>query len=400
MREATLLTPLSVSQKTTYLEWGTQPSLFKHYPAWCYRISYKDHSDLLWLSHVRAITDSRMLGDKPYNRLNVPSAGNLHPIEIYIQVRNVAGVLDGIYHLDPTDEKLVLIQEIGKDGIEPHVGLSKRVSGFVVLLSLVPYRSVWKYGLRAWRYLYLDLGHQIAALRHSTDHFGLSITNLSNCHNTDITRIMGMGEDEFIAAAYVIGELSARDANMIAEPLIHVQPCDYSRRDSILTKSLQEEPIFSNLPVVCEWDATAMQKRRSARAFYPDTIQDQDIQKLMSLPSSKRLVVYHIVLQAHTMQPGVYHQGVCIEAGNLADTMYDLLLEQRFVKDANMVSLIYAEHFDAQSHTEAGVYGQNLYITATRLNIGCSGIGAFYDERASRWCDLPLLYAVATGGME
>ncbi|MDD2267300.1 nitroreductase family protein, partial [Sulfuricurvum sp.] len=75
-----------------------------------------------------------------------------------------------------------------------------------------------------------------------------------------------------------------------------------------------------------------------------------------------------------------------------------LLLEQRFIAGANMVVLIYAENFCASSHIEAGIYAQELYMACEYHEVGCSGIGAFYDDEASRWSDNALLYAVAIGG--
>ncbi|HEX5670879.1 MAG TPA: hypothetical protein VFX66_05020, partial [Sulfuricurvum sp.] len=110
MREDTLLTPLKVAQKTTFIEWDSQPSLFKHYPNFCYRLSLHNVPTLTWIAHLRCVTALRAVAQKPYYQLNVPSAGNLQPLEIYIQVRNVEGVLCGIYHLDVLSEQLVLIQ--------------------------------------------------------------------------------------------------------------------------------------------------------------------------------------------------------------------------------------------------------------------------------------------------
>ncbi len=63
--------------------------------------------------------------------------------------------------MDVLTEELVLMTEIGAAGIEPYLGMDQRFTGCLVMLSIVPFRCSWKYGLRAWRYLYLDLGHQI-----------------------------------------------------------------------------------------------------------------------------------------------------------------------------------------------------------------------------------------------
>lgn len=63
-----------------------------------------------------------------------------------------------------------------------------------------------------------------------------------------------------------------------------------------------------------------------------------------------------------------------------------------------MVVLIFAENFCAQTHIEAGIYAQELYTSCEHHNVGCSGIGAFYDDEALRWSTRALLYAVAIGG--
>ena len=47
----------------------------------------------------------------------------------------------------------------------------------------------------------------------------------------------------------------------------------------------------------------------------------------------------------------------------------------------------------------AGLIGQRIYLAATLLNIGCSGIGAFYDQETADFLDTVdmILYAVAVG---
>jgi nitroreductase len=49
----------------------------------------------------------------------------------------------------------------------------------------------------------------------------------------------------------------------------------------------------------------------------------------------------------------------------------------------------------------AGRLGQRIYLAATSMQLGCCGIGAFYDEEASDLLglndDSALLYLVATG---
>jgi len=398
VRESTLLTPKKIAENQSFLDWDTQPEMFKHYPQFCYRVPITDFPSLLWIQETRKITDERSVANKPYRRFNVPSAGNLHPIEMYVQIRNITGLLSGIYHYDVLREELVMIAEIAGEGIEPYLDMNTRFNGAIVLFSLVPFRSGWKYGLRAWRYLYLDLGHQIATFVTSVRHFGFSLTKMS-VHN-GLSQIMGMGSDESIAAVYGIGEHSARPVKPLCKPLMYVQPTDYTLPIEQLYSEIQAQSPYTDIPLTAQRDNFRALNtiRRSAREFNADTMDESTLRELMRLSVSPSLEVHFVVLQAHSMQQGIYRNGKCDVGGNFLSETVHLLLDQRFIAGANMVVLIYAEHFNAASHIEAGVYAQELYAACEYHGIGCSGIGAFYDNEASRWSDKSLLYAVAIGG--
>lgn len=400
VREQTLLTPLKIAQRTTFLEWDSQPRLFKQYPHFCYRISLHDIPDLSWVSHIRCITSMRTVAKKPYYQLNVPSAGNLHPLEIYLQIRNVAGVLCGIYHLDVLSEQLVLIQEIESDGVESYIGMQNRFNGIIVMISLVPFRSSWKYGLRAWRYCYLDLGHQIGALNTTARHYGLNMTKMSHIDVQSLNRMMGLGEDEFVASIYTIGESGPREAKALKHPLMVVQATDYTIKEDELLQSIHGTSTYSKNNIALEWDEYVKinRTRRSAREFSRITMDDSIIDQVIEIRIPDTLEVVIIILQAQSMQPGVYRKGKLSMSGSLSSDIVHLLLEQRFIAGANMVLLIYGKQFTAHSHIEAGVYAHDVYLTCEHLGVGCSGIGAFYDNEASKWSNNPLLYAVAVGG--
>lgn len=400
VREQTLLTPEWVEKKTTFLDWDSQPSLFKHYPHFCYRTPLSNHPSLKWLMESRCITSQQMVAHKPYYRLNVPSAGNLQPIEIYVQIRNLSGLLSGLYHLDILTQELVLITEIGAAGIEPYLELDHRFTGCIVMLSVVPFRSSWKYGLRAWRYLYLDLGHQIGALSSSVRHFGLNLTKMFTPDTDALNRVMGMGEDERIMAVYGVGEKSTRLAKRLEEPLMSVQPTDYTMRETLLVHTIKVAPLYCEIPNSMKWDnfLAHNRTRRSARGFDAHAMKDTDILALMSIKAHGSLEVIPILLQAHGMQLGLYRNGECTVSGNFNSEVVHLLLDQRFISGSNMVLLIYAVDFNAHSHIEAGIYAQEIYSVCEHLGVGCSGIGAFYDNIGSQWSNNPLLYAVAIGG--
>ena len=400
MREQTILSRESISRNGTYLDWDTQPSLFKHYPEFCYRLSLSKFPQLGWLRSLRCITDFKYVASKPYYRLNVPSAGNLHPIELYVQIRNLNDVLSGIYHVDILREELVLIEEIGSQGLEPYVGLEHRLSGFILLFSIVPFRSSWKYGLRAWRYCYLDLGHQLGVLYALMNDCDLHPTKLSDIDAKGLNTVMGLGEEESVAAAFAFGEETIKSVKPMNDPLMRVASTDYTRRNSKLVENILSQNVYTDrYPLDSElWNETMNRSRRSARKFHPYPLPDDRVKPFFRLSCEESLDIVFVVLQAQSMQCGVYRNQECIQEGQFVSEMVALLLDQRFIQNASMVALIFSEHFDSKSHIEAGIYAQQLYLLSESFGIGCSGIGAFYDDEAARWNTNHLVHAVAIGG--
>lgn len=91
-----------------------------------------------------------------------PSAGGLFPVEMYLSVRDVAGLDPGLYHYDWPDHILARIGDHpGNDAVtrvccrQPQAG----TAALVVFLAGMVQRTVSKYGDRGLRYVFLDVGH-------------------------------------------------------------------------------------------------------------------------------------------------------------------------------------------------------------------------------------------------
>ena len=138
--DATALTPMRVARLSGYIDWVSQPSIFKHYPEFLFRYPFGSNPALRIAELSRMVTFEGVVGSKPYLRLSTPSAGNLHPIELYVQVRGVKGVLSGIYHVDAGANAMVLIREIERDGLETALGMQKKFEGMLFVVSVVPFR--------------------------------------------------------------------------------------------------------------------------------------------------------------------------------------------------------------------------------------------------------------------
>lgn len=401
--EQTSLTPMRVAQMSGYLDWASQPSLFKYYPDFLFSYKYGENELLKSIELSRIITSTKEIGAKPYHQLSVPSAGNLHPVELYVQVRGVKGILSGIYHLNPELKKIVLIKEVDEDGIEPYVGLENKLKGFIYLISSVPFRSEWKYGLRALRYVYLDIGHQIAGIKSSNKLSEQEMTILSDYDVSILNEQMGFKGEEFISCVMSSGELSEHGVKEFKQNLMYVSPTDYDESSkkigSIIAKNMIFKSQLYNRTVNLNQDTIL--NRRSAREFKKEGMTQELLEYFMEYLTQKNypLESYNIVLKEGSLKPGVYHNNRLIKEGDFAQKMVSLLVDQSFVKNAEIITVVCSNHFSANKLMLAGVFIQDLYMQAEIKGVSCTGIGAFYDKRLQTFLqtDAYILYVSAIG---
>jgi SagB-type dehydrogenase family enzyme len=91
-----------------------------------------------------------------------PSAGGLYPIETYLVVNNVDGLDPGIYHYNIRDHELELLKkgDFGSATAKGALGQAMpRTAPVTFVFTAIYQRSKWKYGQRAYRYIYMDAAH-------------------------------------------------------------------------------------------------------------------------------------------------------------------------------------------------------------------------------------------------
>jgi len=384
--EKTALTPLRVAQESGFLDWSSQPSIFKHYPHFLFSYSFGEIEALHAIELARMVSSAKEIGSKQYYQLTTPSAGNLHPVEFYVQIRGLKGVLSGIYHVDAGKSQIVLIKEVQDDGLESFVGLNGSLNGMLFIITTVPFRSQWKYKSRAIRYCYLDVGHQIGALSSSLKLSQQKMTILSECDTTILNQKMGFKEEEFVAALGYCGELREKSIKPLKEDLMHVMPTDYSEMDNLLVNDIKKCDLFKHkdTKITAQIDLDKILQRRSARFFDTEISMQKEqlkffMQEIQEIDDS--LSCYLILLKDIYLQAGIYNQDKLLKEGNFTQKICSLLVDQRFIKNADMVFVITSKEFSENKLMQAGVFVHNLYMLAQSEALGCSGVGAFYDKK-------------------
>jgi SagB-type dehydrogenase family enzyme len=101
-----------------------------------------------------------------YNQVtfrNVPSAGSRHPFETYLFIHRVEGLAPAVYHYLPACHGLERWDEASADPdefAEALCGQQFAASSAVTFVwSVLPYRTEWRYGRKAHKYMLIDAGH-------------------------------------------------------------------------------------------------------------------------------------------------------------------------------------------------------------------------------------------------
>jgi len=144
-----------------------------------------------------------------YEFRTAPSAGALYPIETYVVANDVRKLEAGVYHYSVRAHKLEQLElgEFRRQIAAAALGQEMCASAAVVLVwSAVFERCKWKYGQRAYRYIYLDAGHIAENLALAAVSLGLGSCEIGALFDDEVNALVGIdGEEESVIAMAVIG---------------------------------------------------------------------------------------------------------------------------------------------------------------------------------------------------
>jgi len=151
--------------------------------------TFSELSQLLWAT--QGIT-SREWG---FEFRAAPSAGALYPIETYLVVNRVEEIPPGLYHYNIKEAHLILLKE-GHFGSDlSHAGLGQEMleeASCVFIWTAIVERSKWKYRERAYRYIYMDVGHIGQNLYLATTSLNLGCCTVGAFFDEEVDRLIGV----------------------------------------------------------------------------------------------------------------------------------------------------------------------------------------------------------------
>ncbi|MDZ8238102.1 MAG: nitroreductase family protein [Nostoc sp. ChiQUE01a] len=415
--EATKHSYLSVQVDPNYVDASTQPSAFKFYPKFYRRVKLNVNNPVhSFISLTSAITLEKMYKDS-LDKLRVnPSAGALYPTEVYVQLRKIPGILDGIYHLEVENNCLTLIYELIDDGLESYIIPDKSINGFIFLISCVYYRSSWKYQNRSVRYCFLDSGHHLGAIAASAYLHEKDIQLIFDFDKLGLNLALGFENKEFITACAVSGELQEKKVRPLRMKIPFVCGTDYFEPNQFIEDTYQATAVQRSSKKQLKQPQFSYDKdkfhqtvlnRRSIRRFRKNSISQEDYLYIMQqleqpIPTEnyEEIDIYSVVHRVEGMSCGLYKGTYLIKTGNFSEQTGYLCINQAIARDSAVTLFFVSDYLNYQTAMQiAGFLGQRLYLASNYLGIQCSGIGAFYDDETQKLLEInkDVIYAMVIG---
>lgn len=166
-------------------------------------ISKGQLSYLLWASTgLQRVEDG-------YEFRTAPSAGALYPIETYVVANNVRSLEAGLYHYSIQYHQLERLMQGDMRYQIAGAALGQGMcatAATVFVWSAIFERCKWKYGQRAYRYIYLDAGHIAENLALAAVSLNLGSCEIGALYDDQANEIIGIdGNEESVICMAVVG---------------------------------------------------------------------------------------------------------------------------------------------------------------------------------------------------
>ncbi len=356
-------------------------------------------SQLFFYSAANSAAKQTPTGRRYALRVN-PSSGNLHPTEFHFIAGGLPEWPDGVYHYRASAH---MAEQRAPATAEP---------GLQIILTSVAWREAWKYADRAYRYCLLDAGHAAEAVRLAAQASGSTAEVSAAFDDRAITEALHLPEDEW---PLVLVNLNAPPGG-IAWHASHKPAGTPGRlsRDPLPNEAIEAIHRVTTHPSRAPWPwpapptpllfpkemsfGKAARTRRSALDFRggDEIMTASQLAALLAVTAPSLITLYLYIHRVEGVAPGVYRYAAetselhLIRAGDQRVAIAGLSLRQDLAgnaclalsmnADLEAATRTYGDRGYRYAHFEAGAIGQRLYLAATALGLGATGIGGFFDD--------------------
>ncbi|MBW2619180.1 MAG: SagB family peptide dehydrogenase [Deltaproteobacteria bacterium] len=390
-------------------------------------------AQILYLTFGVTGTDRKFGG---YLRRTCPTAGALSQGELYVAVRDVAGLEDGLYYYAAPKNALILLRQ--GDYCLHEAGRPVRLTFFI---TAIVFRCAVKYLVRAFRYALMDAGHLAENLDLVMRAEGAEVELSYDFDDQAVNALLGVDSNrEF---CLVIGRVFGGKASARTGP---IEPADESLAQASRIYSQEAEfPEISRIyQATCQMVspvqflapgpealgleagpgrplsdggacpdrfnfAEAVIRRRSKRNYVVANLSSGCLARLASLlcaqpgqtiqPEEQSLQVGILADRVEGLESGFYYLDRAaatlglVRSGQFLEEMSAACLDQVWVKRAslNFLFMVNLERMEEawgprgyrHALITAGRLGHRIYLGSTALGLGALSIGALYDDETA-----------------
>ena len=432
-------------RSTHQLDWENRPHPFKDYPGLEPRALPRELARLLRWGAGVARTRTLPGGDV-YEFRTYSSAGALYPVEVYLVCAELEDLEAGVYHFHPRELALRQLRrgDVRSALAEAAVAPELEEAGTVLVLTGILWRSVWKYGARAYRHLFWDAGTMLANLLALADSEGIEARLLTGFVDAKVDRLVGAeGEREWSLALLALGRAAPAPPSGELESL-QLEVAPLSRREVAypLASALHAASRLVDVDDVRryrtpDWSAagtvggfpdwsdtleTVLRRRGSVRDFSPKAVPVSTLGAILAhaaapipadVPPCNEIVL--IANAVAGVEPGVYrfrspNDFELVRAGSFRYEAGYLCLEQPLgalaagtifvLGDLGPVLATLGNRGYRAAQLEAGIRVGRIYLAAYASDLTATA-STFYDDDVTRFVapgtDKSALLAAALG---
>jgi SagB-type dehydrogenase family enzyme len=171
-------------------------------------LTVKELSFLLWATQGET-------GKDGLTHRTVPSASSRHPFETYLVIRRVKELKPGVYRYLPLEHKLCLISD--QDDIIDKISTScfeinqpqMQNAAVVFIWTVIPYRTEWRSGSYAYKFVAIDAGHVCQNLYLAVEAIHAGTCAIAAYDQKIVDKIIGVnGKDEFTVYLATVGKIA------------------------------------------------------------------------------------------------------------------------------------------------------------------------------------------------
>jgi SagB-type dehydrogenase family enzyme len=400
---------------------------------------------LFFTGGVTRVSEPRGGGDPTWFRAAM-SAGNLHPVEVYVVCAELGNVPAGVHHFAPLEVGLTTLREGDhRDLLAAGTGAPEVTAlPCSLVLTGVPFRTAWKYGERGYRHLFWDAGSMLGNLLALAEAFGLSARVYAGFVDRAVAELVGVdGVEELPLAVVTIGHSDAHapaggDGERLARLDLATAPVAPRPTRFPLIQEAHDDGNLTDVDAVTAWRTEAASlglsapdelevpahagtepledvilRRGSTRLMRPDPVRSELLTWGMGVAgrpvpgdftaAGHTLVQHFLAVHAvEGVEPGAYRWRAGLleqrRPGDHRALTAHLCLDQPLGGDAAFTAF-HAADLDGVLATlgsrgyratqlEAGIVAERLALAAFTLDEGATGL-TFYDELVSQFFGTP-----------